>query len=102
MSDINITLDEAIAWIAKVEKEMEAANEVLKQATECVKDFQDKDDTIYKEMVKASESYESAWAKLKSAYKDVIVGLKAAFSAQIAKIEELVEAIKEEARKVKC
>lgn len=101
MNGMNISLDEANAWINKVEAEIDTVNTVLKEATECVNDFQEKDDSVYQELSKASEAYKSAWGKLESGYRDVFEGLRHAFKAQIEAVENAVEEIKRVAKNAK-
>ena len=98
---MNISLDEANAWVNKVEAEIAEVNIVLEKAVACVKEYQESDDTIYKELYNASQKYESAWKHLQSAYRDVFEGLRSAFRAQIEAVGEAIERIKEEAKKVK-
>lgn len=101
MNGMNISLDEANAWINKVEAEIETVNAVLKEATECVEDFQEKDDTVYQRLSAASEAYKSAWGKLESGYKEVFEGLRHAFAAQIKAVENALEEIAEVAKRAK-
>ena len=102
MADMNITLDEANAWIAKVEAEMDEVQEVLKKAIECVAEYQESEDTIHKELNIAVKSYKSAWDHLGQAYKDAFKGLRAVFKSQIEAVQEAIEMVKKESKKAKC
>lgn len=101
MSDMNISVDEANAWVNKVESEIAEVNKVLEKAVACVKDYQESDDTIYQELSKAVKSYESAWKHLETGYKEVFEGLRAAFKAQVEAVKQAIEAVKREAQKAK-
>ena len=101
MSDMNITLDVANAWVNKVENEMDEVNVVLAKAVACVKEYKDGDDTIYQELNRAAVSYESAWRSLQSGYKQVFEGLRASFNAQAKAVEIAIDIVKREAQKAK-
>lgn len=101
MSDINISLGEANAWVNKVEKEIEEVNILLDRVYECVTDYEEKDDTIYREIEKAGGSFRSAWKNLGKAYKDVFEGLRFVFKSQIKAVEDAKQAIQREKQKAK-
>ena len=101
MADMNITLDEANAWVDKVEAEIADVNKVLSKAVACVKDYEKSDDTIYQELSRSAKSYESAWKHLESGYREVFTGLRSAFKAQIEAVNQAIEAVKREAQKTK-
>ena len=101
MSDMNISLDEANAWVSKVEAEIADVNKVLKKAVACVKDCENSEDTIYQNLSAAANCYETAWNQLENGYRKVFEGLRASFKSQMQAIEQGVEAIKAEARKAK-
>ena len=101
MSDIRITLDEANAWIDKVEREMEAVDILLKKVNTCVEDYKDKDDTVYQEIEKAGKSFKSAWDNLGKGYRDVFEGLRSVFRSQAEAVQQAVEMVQRENQKAK-
>lgn len=101
MSDMNISLDDANAWINKVEKEMGEVNSLLEKVYECVTDYEEKDDTIYKEIESAGKSFQSAWKNLGKGYKDVFEALRSVFKSQAEAVEKAVQAVQREKQKAK-
>lgn len=101
MADMNISMDQAEAWVNKVEQEIAEVNRILDKAVACVKDYQESDDTIYQELNNAAQKYDSAWKHLQGAYRDVFEGLRSAFKAQIEAVSQAIESIKNEAKKSK-
>lgn len=101
MSDINISLDEANAWTNKVQKEFKEVDALLDKVYECVTDYQEKDDSVYKEIESAGKSFKSAWENLGKGYNDVLEGLKSVFKSQIEAVERAKELVQKEKAKAK-
>ena len=98
---MNISVDEANAWVNKVEEEIREVNLVLNEVTTCVKEYQEQNDIVYKRLYKAANTYESAWKQLEGGYKKVCEELREAFKEQIRSVELIIEKIEEEAKKAK-
>ena len=98
---MNISMDQAEAWVAKVEREMADVNRVLDKAVACVEEYRDSDDTIYQELNNAAKKYESAWKHLQNAYRDVFDGLRSIFRSQAEAVNQALDSVKNVTKKAK-
>lgn len=101
MSDLNISMDQANAWVAKVEKEFEECKKILRDARGVIKECEDDDDTIYQHLTKAEKEFENAWDRLAKGYDEVINRLLGGFRKSIEAMENAIEWVQDVAKRPK-